>query len=341
MNSIPEIMNAMVLEAPHKPLVYKQVPVPKPATGQLLVKIIACGICRTDLHIMDDELEHPKLPLIPGHEIIGVVVENDGNSKKFLLGDVVGIPWLGYTCGKCKYCIKGQENLCENALFTGYTIDGGYAEYTVADERYCFPVSDLYANPGGAPLLCAGLIGFRSYRMAGENIKKLGIYGFGAAAHILIQLAKFQGKSVYAFTRDGDIVTQDFARKLGAVWAGGSSDSPPEILDAAIIFAPAGELVPKALTDIDKGGIVVCGGIHMSDIPSFPYNILWEERKLVSVANLTKKDAEDFLKIAPEVPVKTEITVFSLSQANEALEALRNGKIHGAAVLKICIIEQN
>lgn len=328
-------MNAMVLDTPNKPLVYKRVQVPKPVTGQVLVKIIACGICRTDLHITDGELKNPKLPLIPGHEIVGVVVKNGANSKKFHLGDEIGIPWVAYTCGKCKYCSRGDENLCENALFTGYTINGGYAEYTVADERYCFHVSDHYAKPGGAPLLCAGLIGFRSYQMAGENIQSLGIYGFGAAAHILIQLAKYQDKKVYAFTRDGDIATQDFARKLGAAWSGGSSDNPPEILDAAIIFAPVGELVPKALMAVDKGGIVVCGGIHMSDIPSFPYSILWEERKLVSVANLTKKDAEDFLKIAPEIPIKTEITVFSLNQANEALEAVRIGKIRGAAVLKI------
>ena len=333
MQSVPDMMHAMVFESIHNPLVYKMVPVPRPSKRQVLIKVIACGICRTDLHIIDNELKNPKLPLIPGHEIIGIVVKNGENCVKYHVGDFVGIPWLGYTCGKCKYCLKGQENLCDNALFTGYNIDGGFAEYTVADEHFCFPVSEKYANAAGAPLLCAGLIGFRSYQMAGENIKNLGIYGFGAAAHILIQVALFQGKRIFAFTRDGDTESQEFARELGATWAGGSSEMSPEKLDASIIFAPVGSLIPKALKDTDKGGIVVCGGIHMSEIPSFSYDILWEERKLVSVANLTRKDGEDFLHLAPKIPVKTITTTFLLSEANEAIERLRNGSIQGAAVL--------
>lgn len=331
--SIPETMRAMILEKAGQPLLLRNVPVPEPGPQQVLLKIIACGVCRTDLHIVDGELTQPKLPLVPGHEIVGIVVRAGKAVKLAKEGDHIGVPWLGYTCGECKYCRRGQENLCEKALFTGYTINGGYAEYMVADERFCFPVSERYANANGSPLLCAGLIGYRSYRMTGENVKALGIYGFGAAAHILIQLAIYQGKKVYAFTRTGDSAAQELAMRLGAAWAGDSSSSPPQKLDAAIIFAPAGELIPKALLDVDKGGTVVCGGIHMSDIPSFPYRMLWEERVIRSVANLTRKDAEEFLGLAPLVPVKTEVKIFSLERANDALNELRSGGIHGAAVL--------
>lgn len=326
-------MQAMVLEQQGQPLKYKTVPVPVPEANQVLVKVTACGVCRTDLHILDGELDQPKLPLIPGHEVVGTVVAAGSKVTLVQNGDAVGVPWLGYTCGKCKYCLNKKENLCENAAFTGYTLDGGYAEFMVADERYCFKISPKDATPSAAPLLCAGLIGYRSYRMAGEKVEKLGIYGFGAAAHILIQVAVHQGKKVYAFTREGDRETQEFARKLGAVWAGDSTQQAPELLDASIIFAPVGALVPKALQDIDKGGVVVCGGIHMSDIPAFPYNILWGERVVRSVANLTRKNGEEFLELAPQVPVRTSVQLFPLEQANEALEALRNGKLQGAAVL--------
>ncbi|HEX6848535.1 MAG TPA: zinc-dependent alcohol dehydrogenase family protein [Chitinophagaceae bacterium] len=331
--TIPVLMQAMLLEDPHQPLMLREISVPRPNEQQVLIKVIACGVCRTDLHIVDGDLRSPKLPLVPGHEIVGIVVKKGNQVANLNVGDFVGIPWLGYTCGSCKYCKKGKENLCENALFTGYTIDGGYAEYTVAYEKYCFLLDRKYANASGSPLLCAGLIGYRSYTMIGEHVTNLGIYGFGAAAHILIQLAIHQGKKIFAFTREGDEDAQSFALKLGAVWAGDSSQSPPEKLDAAIIFAPVGKLVPKALMDTGKGAVVVCGGIHMSDIPSFPYRILWEERSICSVANLTRKDGEEFLKLAPQVPIQTETKTYSLSQANEALNDLRNGKIHGAAVL--------
>jgi propanol-preferring alcohol dehydrogenase len=332
---LPSEMRAMVLEKHGQQLVYKTVPLPTPKQNQVLVKVIACGVCRTDLHILDRELSSPKLPLIPGHEIVGKVVQAGNDVTLVKEGDFVGIPWLGYTCGHCKYCLENKENLCENALFTGYTLDGGYAEYAVAFEQYCFPIKEAAANASTAPLLCAGLIGYRSYRMMGEDAENVGIYGFGAAAHIVIQMAIFQGKKVYAFTRGGDTAAQQFALSLGAVWAGSSTETPPEKLDAAIIFAPAGPLVPKALMDVDKGGIVVCGGIHMSDIPSFPYKILWEERTVKSVANLTRQDGVEFLQLAPQVPVKTETKLFPLQKANEALEALRNGTIKGAAVLVI------
>ncbi|MFC5269989.1 zinc-binding alcohol dehydrogenase family protein [Adhaeribacter terreus] len=267
---LPENIRAMVLEKQGQPLILKKVPVPVPTERQVLVKVLACGVCRTDLHVLDGELTEPKLPLIPGHEIIGKVVRKGAEVSGLQEGDFVGIPWLGYTCGTCKYCLRNQENLCENAKFTGYTLDGGYAEYTVADARYCFPIEAAFANASSAPWLCAGLIGYRSFKMAGELTKNLGIYGFGAAAHIVIQLALYRKKNVFAFTRDGDIATQKFALNLGATWAGNSTDTPPQLLDAAIIFAPVGSLVPKALKDIDKGGTVVCGGIHMSDIPGFP-----------------------------------------------------------------------
>jgi alcohol dehydrogenase, propanol-preferring len=336
--NIPGTMQAMVLEQAGKPLVLKILPLPSPSDNQVLVRIIACGVCRTDLHIVDGELGKPKLPLIIGHEIVGEVVQKGRAVAKLREGDVIGIPWLGYTCGNCKYCRNNKENLCENALFTGYTIDGGYAEYTVAYDKYCFPIVEQYANASGSPLLCAGLIGYRSYTMIGDNVTNLGIYGFGAAAHILIQLAIFQGKKIFAFTRTGDRDAQAFALELGATWAGDSSKEPPQKLDAAIIFAPVGDLVPKALLEVDKGGVVVCGGIHMSDIPSFPYSILWEERVIRSVANLTRDDGEQFLNIAPQIPIKTATQIFPLHQANEALKALRSGKIHGAAVLTMLSI---
>jgi propanol-preferring alcohol dehydrogenase len=330
-----ETMRAMVLEKPGQPLKWLEVPVPTPSPEQVLVRVHTCGVCRTDLHVVDGELPHPKLPLILGHEIVGTVVEVGSAVKQFNLGDRIGVPWLGFTDGTCRYCLKGLENLCDNPGFTGYTLDGGYAEYTVADQRYSFPLPPSYSDAEAAPLLCAGLIGYRSYRMAKEAGEHLGIYGFGAAAHITIQVAVHQGKKVYAFTRLGDTETQEFARNLGAVWAGNSEELPPEELDAAIIFAPVGALIPAALKASAKGGVVVSGGIHMSDIPSFPYDILWGERVVRSVANLTRADGDEFLKLAPEVPVKTEVQTFPLQQANEALDRLRHGKIHGAAVLVV------
>ena len=330
--NLPETMRAMVLEAPGQELVLKMLPIPIPSEQQVLVKVHACGVCRTDLHILDGELAKPKLPLVMGHEIVGTVVGRGAGVSLLQEGDKVGIPWLGYTCGHCKYCLSAKENLCDNARFTGYTLDGGYAAYTVADQRYCFPLA-ADAGPATAPLLCAGLIGYRSYSMTGQNISSLGIYGFGAAAHIIIQVAIYEGKKVYAFTREGDSQAQQFALDLGAVWAGDSSQPSPEKLDAAILFAPVGKLVPKALADVDKGGTVVCGGIHMSDIPAFPYSLLWEERVVRSVANLTRQDGLEFLKLAPRVPVKTETRLYPLQRANEALEALRHGQIKGAAVL--------
>ena len=329
----PQYMKAMVMEESGKPLVLKTIPLPTPSAGQVLIKVIACGVCRTDLHIIDAELNNPKLPLIPGHEIVGTIISTGSRISKFRPGELVGVPWLGYTCGTCKYCQKGHENLCSQALFTGYTIDGGYAEYTLANEHYCFPLPEMYGNANGAPLLCAGLIGYRSYSMIGREAVNIGIYGFGAAAHILIQVALFQGKKVFAFTRDGDMEAQKFALQLGAAWAGNSSVASPEKLDAAIIFASVGNLVPKALSDIDKAGTVVCGGIHMSDIPSFPYHLLWEERSLRSVANLVRRDGIDFLVLAPQIPIKTQVTGYPLNMANEALNDLRAGKVHGAAVI--------
>lgn len=333
--NFPKTMHAMVLAEPGKPLLSMQLPVPVPEPGQVLVKIIACGVCRTDLHVVDGELKQPKLPLVPGHEIIGQVVRTGQGVTLLQAGDIIGIPWLGYTCGNCTYCRRGQENLCSNAGFTGYTINGGYAEYTVADERYCFPVPPQYANAGGTPLLCAGLIGYRSYKIVPPQAGAIGIYGFGAAAHILTQVAVKQGKKIFAFSKPGEVATQQFARRLGASWAGDTLQYPPIKLDAAIVFAPAGELVPLALRHVDKGGTVVCAGIHMSDIPSFPYSWLWEERVIRSVANLTRKDGVEFLQLAPEIPVQTETKLFSLEQANEALDSLRNGHITGAAVLAI------
>ena len=292
----------------------------------------ACAVCRTDLHVVDGELTQPKLPLIPGHEIVGTVEQKGAGVERFKIGDRVGVPWLGWTCGVCAFCFAGRENLCDQARFTGYTVDGGYADYTIADQCFCFSIPDFYNDTEAAPLMCAGLIGYRSLVKAGEG-KRLGIYGFGAAAHIVAQVAKHQKREIYAFTRQGDDEAKKFAVTLGAAWAGGSNQLPPVKLDAAIIFAPAGDLVPQALRAVNKGGIVVCGGIHMSDIPSFPYSILWEERAVCSVANLTRRDGEEFLALAPRVPVRTEVQAFPLQEANEALARLRSGRIQGAAVL--------
>jgi len=326
------MMHAMVLEAARTPLALRDMPLPQPGAGEILVKIEACGVCRTDLHVVDGELPHPKLPLVPGHEIVGRVAAIGAGVASLTTGARVGVPWLGWTCGVCPYCRSERENLCDAPLFTGYTRDGGYASHAVADARYAFALPDDADAAALAPLLCAGLIGWRSYRLAGDG-KALGLYGFGAAAHILCQVAAWQGRRVYAFTRAGDRAAQDFARSLGARWAGGSDDTPPEPLDAAIIFAPVGALVPTALRAVKKGGRVVCGGIHMSDIPSFPYALLWEERHLLSVANLTRQDAHEFLAIAPQAGIRTEITRYPLARANDALADLRDGRLQGAAVL--------
>ncbi len=325
-------MKAMCLESPGRPLVCREVDRPSPASGQVLVKVTACAVCRTDLHVLDGELPHPKLPLIPGHEIVGTIKGLGDGVTGFQMGQRVGIPWLGWTCGACAYCCSGRENLCDEAKFTGYTLDGGYAEYTVADARYCFPLPGGGSDISMAPLLCAGLIGYRSLMKTGAA-QRLGIYGFGAAAHIVIQVALHQGREVYAFTRTGDEDAQNFARRLGAVWAGASDERPPEMLNASIIFAPVGELVPAALRTLLKGGIVVCGGIHMSDIPAFPYADLWEERSICSVANLTRRDGDEFLPLAASIPVRVETQSFPLEAANEALSMLRAGHLSGAAVL--------
>jgi alcohol dehydrogenase, propanol-preferring len=326
-------VRAAILNSPGSPLRLADVPAPDPEAEQVLIRVRACGVCRTDLHVVDGELRDPKLPLIPGHQIVGEVVETGERVERFATGDRVGVPWLGWTCGRCHYCLSGRENLCDYARFTGYQIDGGYAEYAVADHRFCFPISDV-SDLQAAPLLCAGLIGYRSLKMAGDT-ERLGLYGFGAAAHIVIQVARHQGREVFAFTRDGDEEAQNFAREMGALWAGGSSQPPPEELDAAIIFAPIGALVPAALGAVAKGGVVVCGGIHMSDIPSFPYEVLWGERIVRSVANLTRRDGEEFLALAPEVPVRTRVAPFPLVEANEALDSLREGRLSGAAVIVI------
>ncbi|BAU52764.1 zinc-dependent alcohol dehydrogenase family protein [Mucilaginibacter gotjawali] len=333
MEKLPEKMRAMVFEKPGEPLHLKEVAIPKPGPNQVLVKVIACGVCRTDLHILDGELNKPKLPLIPGHEIVGSVIKTGDQVSGINAGDLVGVPWVGYTCGHCKYCKAGKENLCENGEFTGYTVNGGYAEYTVADYRYCFHLPLAHSGPEAAPLLCAGLIGYRSYRMADPSAVNIGMYGFGAAAHILIQVANQQGKKVFAFTRPGDTVSQQFAHSLGAFWAGDTSQTPPEQLDAAILFAPAGDLVPKALQVSDKGASIICGGIHMSDIPSFSYDLLWGERIIRSVANLTRNDGRDFFELLKNINVKTETEFFKLEDANQALDKLRKGDINGAAVL--------
>jgi alcohol dehydrogenase, propanol-preferring len=335
-------MRAMVLEKPGSPLMLRNLPRPKPAQGQLLVRVAACAVCRTDLHIVDGELPDPKLPLILGHQIAGRVEEIGEETKpqsavrapQFKIGDRVGIPWLGWTDGDCPYCRSGRENLCDNARFTGYTIDGGYAEFTVADARYCFHLPDSYGDVEVAPLLCAGLIGYRSYRKTGDA-RRLGLYGFGNAAHLIAQIALYQGRKIFAFTRPGDTATQESAMKIGAAWAGGSDETPPEKLDAAIVFASVGPLVPAGLHALAKGGIVVCGGIHMTDIPSFPYDDLWEERTITSVANLTRQDGDEFLQIAPRVPVKTKIETFPLEKANAAIEKFHAGELDGTAVLVV------
>ncbi len=327
-------MHAMVLDAPGGPLRLAEVSKPEPGPEQVLLRVHACAVCRTDLHVVDGELPDPKLPLVPGHQIVGTVERVGGRVERFAAGDRIGVPWLGYTDGSCRYCLAGRENLCDDARFTGYQLDGGYADYAVADYRFCFPIPEGYPDLQAAPLLCAGLIGYRSLRMAGDA-ERLGLYGFGASAHIVAQVAIHQGRKVFAFTRDGDEEGQGFARELGAAWAGGSFEPPPEELDAAIIFAPVGALVPAALRAVAKGGAVVCAGIHMSEIPSFSYEILWGERSVRSVANLTRRDGEEFLALAPEVPVRTEVVTYSLEEANEGLNALRGGRIRGAAVLVV------
>jgi len=326
------ILKAMVLTTIGSPLEFEERPEPVPGAGQIRVRVEACGVCRTDLHVVDGELPNPKLPLVPGHEIVGIVEALGESVATLALGTRVGVPWLGHTDGTCPYCRNGEENLCDEARFTGYQIDGGYAQYTVADARYAFKLPEVYSDAEAAPLLCAGLIGYRSLKLAGDP-HRLGIYGFGAAAHIIAQVARAQSREVYAFTQQGDRQAQDFALSLGAVWVGGSDATPPQALDAAIIFAPVGALVPAALRAVRKGGVVVCGGIHMSDIPSFPYDILWEERVLRSVANLTRADAREFLALAPKLSVKTSVTPMPLAAANEALERLRRGELTGAAVL--------
>jgi propanol-preferring alcohol dehydrogenase len=325
-------MHAQLLTASGHPLTAAEMPEPRPARGQVLLAVRACAVCRTDLHVVDGELPNPKLPLIPGHEIVGTVIERGEGADRFAIGDRVGVPWLGWTCGVCAYCRSGQENLCDNAQFTGYQIDGGYAELTVADQRYCFAIDSAFSDVAAAPLLCAGLIGYRTLRLA-RDARRIGIYGFGAAAHILAQVARYQGREVYAFTRPGDTAAQAFARGLGAAWAGGSDQTPPEKLDAALIFAPVGALVPTALAATRKGGTVVCGGIHMSDIPAFPYRLLWEERVVRSVANLTRRDTEEFLALAPAAGITTTTQIYSLADANRALSDLRGGSLQGAAVL--------
>jgi alcohol dehydrogenase, propanol-preferring len=327
-------VRAMILDVPGEPLRVAEVPLPEPGEGQLLLRVHCCAVCRTDLHVVDGELPHPRLPLIPGHQIVGTVEKIGGHAGSFAVGDRVGVPWLGWTDGECRYCLSGRENLCENARFTGYQIDGGYAGYAIADTRFCFPIPEGFPDLQAAPLLCAGLIGHRSLRFAGDA-ERLGLYGFGASAHIVAQVAAHEGRRIFAFTSPHDEEAQEFARELGAEWAGSSEEAPPEELDAAIIFAPVGALVPAALRAIARGGTVVCAGIHMSDIPSFPYEILWGERLVRSVANLTRQDGLDFLALAPEVPVRTEVVPYPLEEANQALDALRGGHLRGAAVLVV------
>jgi len=327
-------MRVMIFEKPGKDLSLREMDLPEPGAEQVLLRVHACAVCRTDLHVIDGELSDPKIPLIPGHEIVGTVATVGAGVTRFKVGDRLGVPWLGWTCGECSFCREGQENLCDRAKFTGYTLDGGYAEYAVADQRFCFPIPEEYSDIEAAPLLCAGLIGYRSLVKAG-NGSRLGIYGFGAAAHIVAQVANYQKREIYAFTRPGDSEAQQFALSLGAVWAGSSDVLPPVKLDAAIIFAPVGALVTQALKTVRKGGTVVSGGIHMSDIPSFPYALLWEERSICSVANLTRRDGAEFMQLAPKVPVRTQVETFALAEANEALQRLRSGRIHGAAVLVV------
>jgi propanol-preferring alcohol dehydrogenase len=327
-------MKAMVLERAGEPLRPAELPDPRPGTGQVLISVGACGVCRTDLHIVDGELDKPKLPLVLGHQIVGAVVEVGEGVERFEPGQRVGVPWLGWTCGECRYCLSGRENLCDRARFTGYDVDGGYAELAVADERFCFSLPPDYPDEQAAPLLCAGLIGYRALRLVGDA-ERIGFYGFGAAAHILCQVAVHQGRRVFAFTRDGDVEGQAFAREFGAEWAGSSEESPPEQIDSAIVFAPIGSLMTTALRASAKGARIISAGIHMSDIPSFPYEQLWGERTLGSVANLTREDGDEFLAIAPEVPVRTEVELHSLEDANEAIESIRSGRLRGAAVLRV------
>ena len=331
-DELPATMRAMLLERPGMALQAVELPVPRPAAGQILLRVEACGVCRTDLHLIDGELPDPVLPMIPGHEIVGRVAAVGAGVSGVTAGQRMGVPWLGWTCGHCSFCASQRENLCDSARFTGYQIHGGYAEYTVADARYCFPLDNTVDAAEAAPLLCAGLIGYRALEMAGDA-RRIGLYGFGAAAHIIAQVAAWQGREVHAFTREGDVESQAFARQLGACWVGAGDEAPPRPLEAALIFAPAGELVPAALRATDKGGTVVCAGIHMSDIPSFPYSLLWGERRIVSVANLTRRDGDEFLALAPRVPVRTEVTRFALEAANDALDRLRRGALQGAAVL--------
>jgi len=325
-------MRAMVLEQQGQPLVLRQVPIPELRPGHVLIRVTACGICRTDLHVLDGDLPKPKLPLIPGHQVVGIVDQVGAGVRAFAVGERVGAPWLGGSCGHCRFCRAQQENLCGDAVYNGYQVDGGFAEYMLADADYCFILPPDYADSQAAPLLCAGLIGYRAYRMAGDA-EILGLYGFGAAAHILVQVARHEGRRIFAFTRSGDTACQQFALGLGAEWAGSAGDRPPAELDGAIIFAPAGELVPIALRDVRRGGRVVCGGIHMTEIPAFAYDLLWGERQLCSVANLTRRDGEQFLPLAASIPVRTEVTTYALEAANQALDDLRHGRFHGAAVL--------
>ncbi len=327
-------MQAMVLQRPRQELEPLELADPEPGSSELLIRVRTCAVCRTDLHIVDGDLPDPKLPLVPGHEIVGTVVQTGSDVERYTPGDRVGVPWLGKTCGTCSYCTSGRENLCAQAEFTGYHVDGGYAEYVVADERFAFPIPDDYTDLQAAPLLCAGLIGYRSLLATG-NAVRLGIYGFGAAAHIVLQVAHYQEREVFAFTRSGDSEGQEFARELGARWAGSSSEAPPEELDAAIIFAPVGALIPTALRSVVRGGTVVCAGIHMSDIPAFPYSILWGERSVRSVANLTRRDGIEFMALAPQIPIRTHVQPYPLTAANEALSALREGRLKGAAVLQL------
>ncbi|MBV8301515.1 MAG: zinc-dependent alcohol dehydrogenase family protein [Candidatus Dormibacteraeota bacterium] len=327
-------MRAVVLRAARAPLELQVTADPTPGTGQVLIAVHVCAVCRTDLHVADGELQHPKLPLVLGHQIVGTVVALGEGATRFTVGARVGVPWLGWTDGTCRYCRSGRENLCTEARFTGYQLDGGYAELTVADERFCFAVPEEFGDVAAAPLLCGGLIGYRAYRMAGEG-ERIGLYGFGSAAHMIIQVARHEGRRVFAFTRDGDTASQEFARQLGAEWAGGSGTAPPEPLDGSIIFAPVGGLVPLALSRTAAGGVVVCAGIHMSDIPSFAYDLLWEERTVRSVANLTRADGQKFLSIAAQIPVHTETTVFYLERTADALEYVRSGSVRGTAVVRV------
>jgi alcohol dehydrogenase, propanol-preferring len=328
-------VRAMVLDRQREPLSAREAPDPEPGPGQVLLRVHACGICRTDLHVVDGDLHEPKLPLIPGHQIVATVEAAGDDAERFAVGQRVGVPWLGWTDGECRYCRTGRENLCVRARFTGYQLDGGYAEFAVADERYCFPIPDGYPDLQAAPLLCAGLIGYRSLRLCGDDAERIGLYGFGASAHIICQVAAHQGREVFALTRPGDSDGQRFAREMGAAWAGDTETGPPEPLDAAIIFAPVGDLVPVALRALAPGGAVVCAGIHMSDIPSFPYEILWGERSVRSVANLTRRDGEEFLALAPQVPVRTQVAEYALADANQGLDEVRAGRVRGAAVLVI------